>query len=1048
MAVTRATSGTELTNAFNITIDHTKVDEDLYDFPILVNLGNNSGISGFDSTKVFDNVSNVVDAYNISTTYINPAITVGDSYKEVVATLLPTAHYRLGEASDTVAVDEMGNYNGTYIGSPTLGVDGLLVGDTDTAVSFDGVDDYVNLNTLLPSLQNYNTGSISYVFKLMTSGEGATISTGDSNTTATFMSTYVNETRCEFYYKYDGEDLGEDNFGRTADVTLELNRSYHVVFVQDDSEGALIYLDGVKLPTYTRQGEANAKWWQTASSLTDTLSVNGLVRSSTSYTKGTVDEVAIFTTALTQEQITTLYEASTTGTPSDTTIYSRQCKVEIDRWDQANKQAQLWVKVPYISKDVDTTINLSFASDNEDNSDNIGATGTTPAQAVWEDYDAVYHLSDASGADSTANGLDGTLINMDSGNIVDFGIGKGLNFNGVNERINLPVLPYNNTSNLFAHAIYNTDVAQSSGFSSILSFGKSIGYRRIDVDSNTPEVILYNYDGTQRRIGYTYTKGDLINIDCAWDMVSTNGEIFIDGVSHLTGAIGIESNPDPLATYDSIGDAEGNDAFLEGDLMELRLSSSIKTSSYIATNYESTKDSLATFSYADPYMLNTTYSEVVLDLSPVAYWRLGDSSGTTAVDETGNYDGTYVGSPSLGENGLLIDDSDTAVGFTTAGDQEFSNLTLDQSFWNTAGSISLSIKLTDWGNASGMIFFIGSQNTSSAFIMHRDALNNVLALGNWGATYVIPTLDSLDKTYHIVVTYEGTEAKVYVDGILVNTFSSFSTTISSNALYIASAPDSKQLSLGVTIDDTALFDKVLTQEQITGLYTSSRGAVAIATNYRETVLNLLPTAYWRLGDSSGTTAVDETGNYDGTYVGSPSLGESGLLTGDDNTAVSFDGVDDHVSIADNVELRNIKSISCVISSIDYASGDTYSPLVSKGYTDYNLQVRGADSVITFISSGVSELGAGSIQLLPNVEYSIVAVFDNTFAKVYVNGVLDIDVTFSVDLHSGTRPLRIGSDDHQGAITYASAFIDEVALFSTALTQEQVTSLYQASLGNF
>jgi len=44
MAVTRAVSGGEpvVGNAFNITIDHTKVDEDLYDFPLLVNLGSSS----------------------------------------------------------------------------------------------------------------------------------------------------------------------------------------------------------------------------------------------------------------------------------------------------------------------------------------------------------------------------------------------------------------------------------------------------------------------------------------------------------------------------------------------------------------------------------------------------------------------------------------------------------------------------------------------------------------------------------------------------------------------------------------------------------------------------------------------------------------------------------------------------------------------------------------------------------------------------------------------------------------------------------------------
>ena len=60
--------------------------------------------------------------------------------------LRSVAYWRLGESSGNVAVDETGNYNGTYVGTPTLGVDGLLVGDADTAVTFDGVNDYVEMD--------------------------------------------------------------------------------------------------------------------------------------------------------------------------------------------------------------------------------------------------------------------------------------------------------------------------------------------------------------------------------------------------------------------------------------------------------------------------------------------------------------------------------------------------------------------------------------------------------------------------------------------------------------------------------------------------------------------------------------------------------------------------------------------------------------------------------------------------------------------------------------------------------------------------------------
>jgi len=53
-------------------------------------------------------------------------------------------------------------------------------------------------------------------------------------------------------------------------------------------------------------------------------------------------------------------------------------------------------------------------------------------------------------------------------------------------------------------------------------------------------------------------------------------------------------------------------------------------------------------------------------------------------------------------------------------------------------------------------------------------------------------------------------------------------------------------------------------------------------------------SYWRLGEPSGTTAVDATGNAPGSYAGGPALGARGALPLDPDTAVRFDGVDDEL----------------------------------------------------------------------------------------------------------------------------------------------------------
>jgi len=57
------------------------------------------------------------------------------------------------------------------------------------------------------------------------------------------------------------------------------------------------------------------------------------------------------------------------------------------------------------------------------------------------------------------------------------------------------------------------------------------------------------------------------------------------------------------------------------------------------------------------------YSSYVLAKGPVGYWRLGEASGPTAADSSGNgYDGTYLGNPTFGEPGAIVNDPDTAIG--------------------------------------------------------------------------------------------------------------------------------------------------------------------------------------------------------------------------------------------------------------------------------------------------------------------------------------------------------------------------------------------------
>jgi hypothetical protein len=117
------------------------------DEPVLVDDGSTPDTSTGDARAAdggaIDSAIDVVtpDAAPIDATVDAHALT----YPEVVRADSPLSYWRFGEASGTVATDEMGATNGTYTGTVTLGAAGAIVGDANTAASFDGSTGYVAL---------------------------------------------------------------------------------------------------------------------------------------------------------------------------------------------------------------------------------------------------------------------------------------------------------------------------------------------------------------------------------------------------------------------------------------------------------------------------------------------------------------------------------------------------------------------------------------------------------------------------------------------------------------------------------------------------------------------------------------------------------------------------------------------------------------------------------------------------------------------------------------------------------------------------------------
>ncbi len=68
-------------------------------------------------------------------------------------------------------------------------------------------------------------------------------------------------------------------------------------------------------------------------------------------------------------------------------------------------------------------------------------------------------------------------------------------------------------------------------------------------------------------------------------------------------------------------------------------------------------------------------------------------------------------------------------------------------------------------------------------------------------------------------------------------------------------------------------------------------------------------SYWRLGETSGTTAVDSRNLRNGKYVNGVVLRQAPALAGTTDTAVAFDGTNDYVNLLDGYDFSGTSRFS-------------------------------------------------------------------------------------------------------------------------------------------
>lgn len=230
----------------------------------------------------------------------------------------------------------------------------------------------------------------------------------------------------------------------------------------------------------------------------------------------------------------------------------------------------------------------------------------------------------------------------------------------------------------------------------------------------------------------------------------------------------------------------------------------------------------------------------------------------------------------------------------------------------------------------------------------------------------------------------------------------------------------------------------------------------VTTSFQQTLIDLGPSSYWHLDETSGTTAADVNSLVNGTYVSTPTLAQASLISSG-GTSVFF-GPSEGVNLG-SASYRFAGTANWTfaawvnISTINGAQNNAilYNMWVS-GSGRQGFRIHGFGSGGGYKLEAERALNGASLYATSSGTYNagdrvfVVVTYDGANLKLYANGALLTTTADSRSVASGaTGSLAFASEDDFGTARMLNGYLDEPAIFTRALTLSEISSLYSAGL---
>ena len=437
----------------------------------------------------------------------------------------------------------------------------------------------------------------------------------------------------------------------------------------------------------------------------------------------------------------------------------------------------------------------------------------------------------------------------------------------------------------------------------------------------------------------------------------------------------------------------------------------------------------------------------------VGHWDMDQTSlksSTVLADRTPNANnGTLVGSPtfttdrnnqsnkamSYSGSGQYINSGDP-----TNGSLDFGSGNFTLSAWVKTNTLNSAYHCVITKNANSYPNYQLCINASNVFQAGYEvsvgnisrALSGSLSTNTWYNTVVVA-----DRT-------NGTS--LYLNGILIQTVSAKSGSLDNVAnLLIGRHVGGSALDWNGSIDDVRIYNRALSQAEVTQLYGSYNPKIQVSTLQQGLV------GYWPLDQDSlkSSTVVADKTPYanNGTMVGSPTFTTD--QKGQASKAMSFNGTSQYIDTGASSTLDGFTTMS--ISSWFKTSTEDMGVLVGKhpgGSGPYYLgggtNISGLNTIRFMMSnsSGIRvNYDVSNSSYYNGSWHFLVGVYDGSTMYIYFDGTpIGLTTTQTGSVRSMTSNFIIG--DWQGHSNKFNGSIADVRIYNRALSASEVKALYE------